>query len=192
MKTVSVNVYNFDELSEFAKEKARNWWRRVDDRDVSYVLDNFKAEMEKLGVEVSKLTYSVSWSQGDGAGFDYEVNLPRWLDANAKEKEHATIRRLLKDEKIDALVRGTQGFNHFNRTHHNCVEVYRDTYISTRLSARLNEFDKYLIKWLSDKADDLYQYISDALEYMYSDTYIDGCIRDNEYEFDELGRRWIL
>ena len=27
MKTVKVNVYKFSELSEQAKEKARNWWR---------------------------------------------------------------------------------------------------------------------------------------------------------------------
>lgn len=192
MKTVSVNVYSFDGLSESAKEKARNWWRSVDDRDVSHVLDSFKAEMEEFGVEVSNFTYSVSWSQGDGAGFDYEVNLSKWLDATAKEKEHMTIRRLLKDGKINALVRGTQGYNHFNRTHHNCVEVYYGVYVSARGSAILDEFDKYLIKWINDKADDLYQRLSDALEYMHSDEYIDECLRTNEYDFDELGRHWTL
>lgn len=192
MRTESINIYQFDELSESAKEKARDWWRSVDDRDVSHVLDNFKTEMEKLGVEVSKFTYSVSYSQGDGAGFDYEVNLPKWLDATAKEKEHATIRRLLKNEKINVIVRGTQGYNHFNRTHHNCVEVYYGIYVSARGSAILDEFDKYLIKWISDKADDLYQCLSDELEYLHSDEYVDECIRANDYDFDEFGRRWIL
>lgn len=192
MKIVPVNVYSFDELSESAKEKAREWWRSVDDRDVSHVLDNFKAEMEELGVEASKPTYNVSWSQGDGAGFDYEVNLPKWLNANAKKKEHATIRRMLKSDKIDALVRGTQGYDFWYPSHHNGVEVYYGVYVSARGSARLDEFDKYLIKWINDKAYDLYQYISDALEYMYSDEYIDMCIRANEYDFDELGRHWTL
>jgi len=188
MKTVSVNVYSFDELSESAKEKAREWWRNIDDRGVSHVLDIFKAEMEEFGVEVSKFTYSVSWSQGDGAGFDYEVNLPKWLDATAKEKEHATIRRLLKDEKIDAIVRGTQGYNYWYPSHHNNVEVYYGIYVSARVNQALNRFDEYLIKWTKGKADELYRRIRGELDYMHSDAYIDKCIRANEYDFDELGR----
>ena len=31
MKTVTIKLYNFDELSDDAKEKARDWWRSGDD-----------------------------------------------------------------------------------------------------------------------------------------------------------------
>lgn len=190
MRTENINIYQFDELSDEAKNKARDWWRNGYEFDVSYVLDNFKAEMEEFGVEVSKFTYSVSYSQRDGAGFDYEINLLEWLKVNAPKKSYMLIRRLLKENKIANAMRGTQGFNWQNATHYNGVEVYDDFHVSARMTVYIEGFEADIFKWMENKADDLYSRIRDELDYMHSDDHIDECLRINEYEFTESGVLW--
>ena len=86
-------VFNFDELSDQAKEKARQWWRDCEctDHDTSCTYDDAVECGKILGIEIASrnqkciligskprewidrspaIYYSGFWSQGDGACFE--------------------------------------------------------------------------------------------------------------------------
>jgi len=86
MRQETVNIYTFDELSDAAKEKAREWYRGcMDSSDFDYVIEDAVRMGELLGIEFrthavklygGKIRYdaNIYWSgfdsQGDGASFE--------------------------------------------------------------------------------------------------------------------------
>lgn len=82
MRTVEVKVFQFEELSESAKETARNWYRDGNDFDPEF--ESFETAAKLLGITFGTRTVSVAngktyqetdirysgfSSQGDGASF---------------------------------------------------------------------------------------------------------------------------
>src|SRR5690348_11309059 len=72
-------VFQFDELSDAAKEKARDWYRTVsadDDFWQEGALDAIAEAGNLLGIEFDRkhskraIWFSGFWSQGDGASYD--------------------------------------------------------------------------------------------------------------------------
>ena len=53
MRTITTNVYTFNELSEDAKEKARDWFRSVDDYDFSEPMGSLEAFCDHYKVKIT-------------------------------------------------------------------------------------------------------------------------------------------
>jgi hypothetical protein len=88
MKTVEIQVYEFDELTDAAKETARNWWRKSSEGDTFYsesVTEDLCQIAPLLGIDIAfhsvrlgngktrqepSIWWSGFWSQGDGACFE--------------------------------------------------------------------------------------------------------------------------
>lgn len=88
MKEITVKAYEFDELSDAAKEKAREWFRRASDEDNFWsecVIDEAVKQGGHLGIDFKErqvklygggtrgepcIWWSGFWSQGDGACFE--------------------------------------------------------------------------------------------------------------------------
>lgn len=105
MRTVSKEVYEFEELSDSAKERARDWYRQYvfsDSNDWDHIFDDAAQCAEAIGLDIrtrqAKLMnggvrwepciyFSGFWSQGDGACF--EGNYRYKADAVATIKAHA-------------------------------------------------------------------------------------------------------
>jgi hypothetical protein len=70
-------VYQFDELSDDAKETAREWFRGCDSPDLDSVVTDFCEILGHLGftVESKDVEWSGFCSQGDGASFTGLFNL---------------------------------------------------------------------------------------------------------------------
>ncbi len=85
MKTVSLNLYSFPELSEKAKAKALAKWNENDDMPflADYLEDRLTGFLAENRIEdkekSAKLYYSLSNSQGDGVcfigSFEWKKNL---------------------------------------------------------------------------------------------------------------------
>lgn len=77
MKTKTINLYEYQELSEEAKKKALRAWREdgIDEYLFQVLMDDHLATLlERNGVERAttdhpQIYYSLSYSQGDGAMF---------------------------------------------------------------------------------------------------------------------------
>jgi len=75
MKTTTVNLYQYSELTDEAKEKARRWL--IDGKNYDDMPEAMRVEIENLleqspleTIELGKVYYSLGYSQGDGAMFE--------------------------------------------------------------------------------------------------------------------------
>ena len=87
MKTITkeINLYTYDELSDKAKEKARNDYNEEDGlswlpEDLTYKAQELLKD-NKIDGEITKVYYSLSYCQGDGAMFEGNF---RWKDYTVK------------------------------------------------------------------------------------------------------------
>lgn len=72
MQIIETKGYTFNELSEEAKEKAREWYRKVEDFSfyAETVIDDAKTIAKLMGININNVYYSGFWSQGHGACFE--------------------------------------------------------------------------------------------------------------------------
>ena len=102
-RTVSEEIYTFDELDEKAKETAiENFRNKADyphDDWHTELINEMKKELEEKGYPDSKIAYTGFWSQGDGASFTCpQVDIEKWLEGRKdKYKEAGRTLRLIKD-----------------------------------------------------------------------------------------------
>ena len=71
MRTVQKTVFLFDELSDAAKEKARDWYRQngMDYEWWDGVYADAKQVADIIGIDIDDIRFSGFSSQGDGASF---------------------------------------------------------------------------------------------------------------------------
>ena len=126
-KTVEITLYQFDELSDKAKEKAANnyreHWMNHDWWDCTY--EHMKEEGEhKHGFRVDDIRFSGFWSQGDGASWCGAVNIKDWIASKPSEyQQHPTtqiILALIEEGWCDDKVLVSFG------NHHYCHEYTMD------------------------------------------------------------------
>lgn len=195
MKTISVHVYQFDELDDKAKEAARKWFRKdyPDHGWWELVYDDAKEVAKFLGVEINEIYFSGFWSQGDGACFTgmFRSADLKTLDAlkesyPLEEKLHALLQRLHEVCRV------------FNVMHRISIGVYgRYSHSGTMTFDNLD--DEYtdaalgeVSKCLRSFADWIYANLEKEHDYLCSDEYVDETIRTNEYWFLVDGLRNTL
>ena len=210
MRTKCKMVYQFIELDENAKEKAREWYRAGDDMsDVGGCALDALAELcaaLRMELDATKICWNVSWSQGDGSSFAARVNAARLLDAIAADTYrqiigdldlpippalHRMVRELLTHEMafINAACGKSSGFNgHYTlRTEHDidCYGLDNDRHL--RITAQLEALGKWAESVLDTINDWFFRELRADIEFQSSDACIDEKILENEFEFDLCG-----
>lgn len=207
-RIIEKTLYQFPELSDEAKEKAREWYRSTaDSSDLDSVIEDFARIAEIIGLELSThsvklygggsrqdpdIYYSVSYSQSDYAAF---AGTWKYKKGAAKAiREYAPV-----DKVLHAIADDWQAINkrHFYRLRVICserrgnqyAEVYRG-YSSRYDEEAVNRETEREVENLVDRlASWLYCSLRAECDYQSSDEYVDECITANEYEFDENGER---
>lgn len=201
--TKTITLYTFDELSDTAKEKARDWYK---EDGLGYewwdsVYEDAKTVAALMGISVTQFYFSGFWSQGDGACF--EGNYEYALASVAAVKEYAP-----KDEELHriatqlALLQQKNFYKlsatvkHSGRGYHDqctAIDVRKngeyffdtdDSYVrdTDHDGARLIIVLRDFMKWF-------YKQLQNDYEYQNSDEVIDETMRANEYTFTESGKR---
>jgi len=88
MRTQTVSLYTFNELSETAKEKAREWYRNncLDYEWYDLTIDEWKEFGAMLGIEIDNIYFSGFCHQGSGACFTGNYSyLKGWKETLRKE-----------------------------------------------------------------------------------------------------------
>ena len=68
MRVIEKTIYQFDELTDAAKEKAREWFRGIaDEWGDECIIDDAKRIGAMIGFDVDKIYWRGFSSQGDGA-----------------------------------------------------------------------------------------------------------------------------
>jgi hypothetical protein len=193
MRTKLVSIYQFDELSDTAKEKARARYR---DGYPFYdwyecVFEDAKTLGAAMGIEIDRIYFSGFSSQGDGACFEGSYRYK--AGSTWAVKSHAPKDTWLHSisENLQSIQR--QNFYRLHATakhrghyyHSNCTDVnvwdrenpYRDVGASEdETVGLLREF----MNWI-------YRQLENEYEWLTSDECVDENIRADECEFDENG-----
>lgn len=166
MKTIETKVYTIDELSDKAKEKAREWYKSGDDMPFlsEYLSEKLAELLKENGItyrDIPKVFYSLSYCQGDGAMFEGVVF---WGDYTAKIKQSGHYYHY-NSKAIDLLI--SDGYD----------EAPDD---------KQKEFNEIYIDICRTLEKAGYAYIDDEN----SNENVDENIRANEYTFTESGKRF--
>ena len=211
MRVVETNVFQYDELDDRAKERAREWYSRhvfEDSCDWEFVYENAAEVADIFGIDLRQrrvqlvggghryepsIYFSGFWSQGDGACFEGTYRYAK--GATKKIREYAPQDKELHRiaDELQAVQR--KHFYHLiasmNHRGHYChsgcmsVEVERneDRYRD------IGDAEDDIRQLMRDFADWIYGRLSDEYDYQTSDEAVEEAIRANEYEFDEEGER---
>ena len=189
MRVLETNIYSFDELSDDAKDRAREWWRDgfLQDSDWHiFTIDDAKECLALLGFTVADILYTGFWSQGDGACFTgswsaSDVKPVRAMRAHAPKDD--TLLRLSRD--LNRLAR---------RDKEACATLtHRDRYchemtIGFDGKAKHDDTRDSIVELARDAMRWVYRQLEQEYEYQTANEQVDDAIRANEYEFTAQGR----
>jgi hypothetical protein len=205
-------AYRFDELTDAAKETARDWYRGCmnEDNDLSdRNYDDFVRVAEILGIDFRQretgqrrdgtkvygpaIYWSGFCSQGDGACFEgtlgYNPNAPAEIRDYAPQDErlHAIADGLAEIQERN-LFGLTAKMTHTGRYYHAysmTVDVEDERDVDRDVSAD----GKAICDLIVDFANWMYRQLEADNDYLYSAECVDESIEANEYMFDEEGNR---
>ena len=209
---IETTVYSLEELSEEAKEKARDWYRQgAFDHDWYWaVFEDFERFCEILGVDLATVPvrlhgggtrrkpciwFSGFASQGDGACFEGDYSYARRCASAIRDyaPEAEELHRI-----ADALVaiqwrnffQLSARVSHRGRYYHEYsmeIGVQRDSPGYQKMTATAEDD---LSEALRDLARWLYGKLEDESDYLTSEAVVDEAIVANGYSFTEQGERF--
>lgn len=204
-------VYQFDELGDKAKEKARQWYASLvfsDSSDWECVYEDAARMAEILGIELRQhpvklvgggtlyepaIFFRGFCLQGDGACFegDYRYK-PGALKAIKAEAPNDTdlhnIAKQLQQIQARHFYKLRATMRHSGHYYHSgCMAVdvthYDDNYRD------IGSAEEDIRQLMRDFADWIYGRLEEEYDQLTSDEQVEESIRDYEYTFDENGNR---
>lgn len=197
-------VYKFDELSDKAKEKARDWYRQFvfsDSNDWEHVYSDAAAIAELMGIDIATrgkhnepiIYFSGFSSQGDGACFEGSYRYKKGSvkavkDYAPQDTELHRIVKTLADIQRKNFYRLYATMSHRGPYYHSgCMSVNVED--SENQYRDIGDAENEITQLMRDFADWIYDQLEKENDYQSEDETIDENIRANEYEFDEDGGR---
>jgi hypothetical protein len=205
-RTIETTVYSFEELSDEAKETAREWyrqgaleydWSEFVIEDAANIAGLFGLDLKQRPVKLMNgdtryepsVYFSGFSSQGDGACFEGQYYYKK--GALKAVKDYAPT-----DEKLHRIVKDLQSIQrrHFYRLTA-AIEHYGRYYHSGCMTGNVyingdyadNDTHEAVWECFRDFADWIYRRLEAEHDYILSDEQVDESIACNEYEFDEDG-----
>lgn len=202
-------LFKFEELSDEAKEVARDWYREGDDYsfDQEYVYEDASRMGKLMGIDLDTrpvklmgggtrykpcIWYSGFSSQGDGACFEgsyrYQKGGVKAIKAECNDPELIRIATQLQEVQRQNFYKIRAKTSHRGHYYHSgCMPV--DVYHSDDDYRDIGSAEDGITQLLRDFADWIYEQLENAYEYRMSDEAVDESIIANEYEFNEEGER---
>jgi hypothetical protein len=206
MRTIETVVYQYDELSPEAQEKAREWFLRGFEFEADFVLEDAARGAALLGIEFDTHTVdlygggtrqepNIYWSgfssQEDGACFEgryaYAPGSVKAVKAYAPEdKDLHSIAQQLQDVQKRNFYHLTAMTQHHKHYYHNgcmtvTVEDSREIEVSDTAEEEITEALRAFADWI-------YSQLQAEYDYQISDKAVAESIRENDYEFTVDGK----
>jgi hypothetical protein len=219
MRIIETTVYQFTELGDAAKEKAREWYRRGLDGDNYFaesVIEDAATIADLMGIDLRKRSvrlvgggtrlepavyWSGFWSQGDGACFEgtWRASAVKPGAVAAYAPADSEIQRIAAEFEKLAKEFPEASFRVNNRgrySHENCTEFnfnFPDANDGEDWPEGNREQWQGACDHLEETAKDfmrwIYRQLEREYEYQNADEQVDESIIANEYEFEEDGSR---
>lgn len=207
MEELTVKIYQFEELSETAKEKAREWYKGTMNENFSMeavmISEMFEEHLNDIGYPTEDIAWSLNCCQGDGVAFYGKVDsddLEKIAERVLNAKESKWFKLLLKAGlDISIEIRRNSYGHHYS--HWNTMEVeceIEDNFIAynperyPKIIDLVRNIEEGISREIKETSKELEQKGYESIDYYYSNESVDENIRSNEYEFTEEGRRWTF
>ena len=185
METKQITVYDIEELTGKARERALDWLREgLDYEWWDSAFEDAKKCAECLGIEVDNIYFSGFWSQGDGACFNGKYAYRKgWKKAL---KEYAPM-----DNKLERIGQALQDLQRHYFYALECDISCNDRYMRT--SADFGFYGKYetekdFSQLFTNFASWIYNQLEKEWEWLSSEKQLIETAQANGYQFDEYGR----
>ena len=201
MRNVEFKVYYFEELSEKAKNRAIEDYRRGgtwEQWDSENLSEYFKERLMEYGFYNDvQIEFSLGYCQGDGVAFYGGIDFSIWLK---NHQDHFTKKELKRLEWLNeecgvelSTTRNSYGYHysHYNTMNTNVTySEYRDFRGSDLLDEVLDKVEKLFEDEVVELSRDFESIGYKEIEYRDSNECIIEIILANEYEFMEDGSRY--
>jgi hypothetical protein len=217
-KVIEVEVFKYDELSDSAKEKARNWY--IEGMDYEWwegVYESVKEDGYELGFCVDDIRFSGFWSQGDGASWTGQVDVRQWLEKHGPDSIGVSAWcALIQEDVVSKHIQVTQSghYSHHETMGFANVEDHTDEFTDDWQMELTSIFKGMEVQHLfdiivtddtcpyknvddittaiaisaKDYAKDIYIRLREEYEYLCSEEMMMDHFECNDYHFDEDGR----
>jgi len=209
---ICTTVYQFPELSDKAKEKARSWYRELGPHDDWWdaVYEDFIRVCDILGIRLKTspvrlmgggtrqkpcIWFSGFWSQGDGACF--QGYLSHAKGSAARIRDHAPMDTTLHGiaDRLQAVQRRNfyqlvAEASHRGRYYHEYCMTVAVTRDSQTGQEPTSDSEDTVTEALRDLARWLYRQLEAEHDHLTSDDSMEDGIIANEYTFTAGGRRF--
>jgi hypothetical protein len=196
MRTISIDMFTFNELSDEAKQVAINNNREI---NVDYEWWDFTYEdfIENSVFDIDNIYFSGFYSQGDGAMFEYS-SIPDKLKIDfVNQLKLSSMRKnwLLNNVHVSGNGKHRGYYYHENSCSHNIYwevdngDLHWETNFYQWLESFADDFEDYVISLYKDECRKLYRELERGYDYLTSDEAVAETLILNEYEFTEDGRR---
>ena len=205
MKTIQLELFAFNELSDEAKAKAINSERNSDNLEYHYSgeVEYYQDVLKHIGFTSVEISFSGFYSPGDGASFtaDYDSSL---INLEELKKHNTELYSLMS--RIDSVFGAsgltsdnviTASVKRVNRhySHHNTVTIDdiaingEDEWITedSRIYKAFEAIENYLSSLKDDICYIIYNNLEKEYEYQTSDEHIAELQTINDYYFLEDG-----
>jgi len=208
MMSTEKEVFTFDELSDDAKDKARDWMRGLEsgDFDTEFLYEDFQETATILGISFDvneDLRWSGFSSQGDGASFSGSYYHAPNASAKIREERpeetalHAIADglqaiqvgyRLLSGHTVNAKISKNERYSHEMTMQIDTLED-SDTGEELEWGDSYSAIEKRILELMRDFARYMYESLEAEYDYRQSNECIDEILKDGDYQFDEDGDR---
>lgn len=197
MKTIEIESYELNELSEDVRQSVLETYCEVNVHDTWYdpIYEGIRERTKEVGFEIKDIFFSGFWSQGDGAMFTYTGLDKKLLD---KAVDSLSIPNWKKSILKNGYISGTgvhRGhYYHSNTCSHSIyVETdngMQDYYNIEGLFSRYHEdIENYIIEIYQDLCQSLYTSLEQYYNELTSAEYVAETIIGNDYTFTKEGMR---
>lgn len=201
MKTIQLDLFSFNELSDEAKAKAIESERNSENLEYHYSgeVEYYQDVLKNIGFTNVEISFSGFYSQGDGASFtaDYDSSL---INLDELKNHNTELYSLMA--RIDSVF-GASGLTSDNvitanvkrisrhYSHHNTVAL-DDIAIngcgwgddeSDKINIAYNDLENYLTSLKDDICYIIYNSLEREYDYQSSDDYIAELLTINDYYF---------
>lgn len=206
-REVILTLYQYHELDDKAKEKAKQWWLGCwDENDNNQITEIFEYELGEAGYPVEDIGWSLNYSQGDGMAFytgKDDANLKRiWLRRISRgwpRADRKELYRLVKTYELDLKLEITRNCFGHRYSHYNTMSVslyeYSQSYEGLPADdvKTIVEFTERLEKDIAADVRSLSQALTlkgyAAMQEMQSEEAVASAMEANEYTFTKDGTR---
>lgn len=197
MKTITVDTYEYDELSKEAKARVVDNMRNIN-TDYGWwdgIFDDAKAIGELMGIDITNIYFSGFSSQGDGACFEGAYRYKAGSGAAVKDYApvDAELHRIasalyaIQKKNFYQIMAYVKHSGHYNHEYCTEIDVQNSTtgdYVSKDVQDNIAEILRSFMRWV-------YRQLRAESEYLESTEAIVETIRGNGYAFTATGKRVV-